>query len=169
MLSFRNVNLRRGPRLLFEDASFTLAAGWKVGVTGANGSGKSSLFQLLLETLHADAGEVEVPAGAVVAHVAQEMSATDRSALDFIMDGDGELRRLEEELAAAEAADDGHGIAVAHDRLAAIHGYDARHRAARLLHGLGFGDGDHGRPVAEFSGGWRMRLNLGQALMCRSD
>ncbi len=169
MLSFRNVNLRRGPRLLFEDASFTLAAGWKVGVTGANGSGKSSLFQLLLGTLHADAGEVEMPAGAVVAHVAQEMSATDRSALDFIMDGDGELRRLEQELAAAEAADDGHGIAVAHDRLAAIHGYDAHHRAARLLHGLGFGDGDHGRPVAEFSGGWRMRLNLGQALMCRSD
>ncbi|MDZ7753815.1 MAG: ATP-binding cassette domain-containing protein [Gammaproteobacteria bacterium] len=169
MLSFRNVNLRRGPHLLFENATFTLAAGWKVGVTGANGSGKSSLFQLLLGTLHADAGEVEVPAGAVIAHVAQEMPASDRSALDFIMDGDGELRRLEQGLAAAEAVDDGHGIAVAHDRLAAVHGYDAAHRAARLLHGLGFGDDDHDRPVGEFSGGWRMRLNLGQALMCRSD
>jgi len=169
MLRFTRLSLRRGPKLLFRDASFQVHAGQRVGVTGANGTGKSSLFQLILGELGPDLGEFSRPGDWVVAHVAQEVPADPRPAIEYVLDGDHELRAVEHALADAEAVHDGHRVAELHGRLHAIGGYEARSRAARLLHGLGFAPGEEGRPVVAFSGGWRMRLNLARALMCRSD
>jgi ATP-binding cassette subfamily F protein 3 len=169
MLTFSGLSLRRGARLLITDASFTIYRGEKVGIVGANGCGKSSLLALILGELQADAGNFDMPTQLVVAHVAQEMAATQRAAVEFVMDGDAELRETEAAMAAAEAKDAGAVLGELHARYAALGGYDARSRAGRLMHGLGFSAADETRPVAAFSGGWRMRLNLAQALMCRSD
>ena len=169
MLNFSNISLRRGPRLLFERVSFMIHPGQRVGITGANGTGKSSLFAMVRGLLHADAGDFTLPSGWVVAHVAQETPALSRPAIEAVMDGDRELREVQELLAAAEEVDDGHQQALLHGRLDAIDGYSARSRAARLMHGLGFTTAQEERPVESFSGGWRMRLNLAQALMARSD
>ncbi|MCO6411308.1 MAG: ATP-binding cassette domain-containing protein [Thiogranum sp.] len=169
MLQFDNLSLRRGPRLLFEQASFQIHPGQKVGITGANGTGKSSLFALILDALHADAGDFRRPADWVIAHVAQETAADTRAAVEYVLDGDAELRAVEKALAEAEAADDGGRLATLHGRYETIGGYAARSRAGQLLHGLGFRSGDEQRPVTAFSGGWRVRLALARALMCRSD
>jgi ATP-binding cassette subfamily F protein 3 len=169
MLRFNNISLRRGVRLLFEGVTLTIYPGYKVGVTGANGTGKSSLFSMIRNELHADVGELQTPSGWVIAHVAQEVGATSVPAVEYVLDGDHELRQLQSQLAKAEQADDGHLQAELHGRLDAIGAYTARARALRLMHGLGFVSGQEERPVTEFSGGWRMRLNLAQALMCRSD
>ncbi len=169
MLQFDDVSLRRGARLLFEQARFQVHPGQKVGITGANGTGKSSLFALLLGELHADAGDCRYPADWVVAHVAQETPADARAAIEYVLDGDAELREVQRALAEAERQDDGPRLAVLHGRFEAIDGYAARSRAGQLLHGLGFSSADEERPVRAFSGGWRMRLNLARALMCRSD
>ncbi len=169
MLQFDDVALRRGPRLLFEGAGFRLHPGQKVGVTGANGCGKSSLFALVRGELAADAGRVRLPADWTLAHVAQETPALDAPARDYVLDGDAELRRLQTELREAQARGDGDTQARLHEKLDAIDAWSAPARAARLLSGLGFAEADHGRPVKAFSGGWRMRLNLARALMCRSD
>ncbi len=169
MILLRNLTLARAGRPLIEGASFGLHAGWKVGLTGANGCGKSSLFALLSDELHQEAGDLELPPNWVVAHVGQETPALATGALDFTLDGDAGLRRIEADLRAAEDAHDGEAIAHLHMDYGHIDGYSARARAAALLHGLGFKDEDFDRPVAAFSGGWRVRLNLAQALMCRSD
>jgi ATP-binding cassette subfamily F protein 3 len=169
MLRFTELSLRRGPRLLFEQVSLQIHPGYRVGLTGANGTGKSSLFWLILGELHADTGELSVPRDWVIAHVAQEAPGGDRAAIEYVLDGDRELRELERLLAVAEAEDDGEQIATLHGRFESIGGYQARSRAARLMHGLGFSAADDNRLASEFSGGWRMRLNLAQALMCRSD
>jgi ATP-binding cassette subfamily F protein 3 len=169
MLLFDNVTLRRGPLVLFERAGFQVHPGHKVGLTGANGSGKSSLFALILGQLACDEGQVQRPAGWVLAHVAQEMPASDQAAIDYVLDGDAELRRLQAELAAAESQGQGERIAHLHGELEHVGGYQANSRAASLLSGLGFQPADESRPVRDFSGGWRMRLNLARALMCRSD
>ncbi len=169
MLQFSQMTLRRGRRALLDGLDLTIHPGEKVGVTGANGTGKSSLFALIRGELEPDAGNFSRPADWVLAHVAQETPASPVSALDYVLDGDVALRRVERELAVAEAAGDGVRQAEWHAELAAIDGYTAPARAARLLHGLGFAPGEETRSVSEFSGGWRMRLNLAQALMCRSD
>jgi ATP-binding cassette subfamily F protein 3 len=169
VIRLSGVSLRRGPRALFSNATFTLHPGQKVGVTGRNGTGKSSLFALLMGELSTDVGSLELPAGWVIAHVAQETPSSSRPAIEYVVDGDDELRRLQRELEAAEAAGDGHRSGEIHGRLDTIGGYTATARAARLMHGLGFGSDDETRPVSSFSGGWRMRLNLARALMCRSD
>ncbi len=169
MLNFSDVSVRRGPRVLFSHVTLTIHQGQRVGVTGANGCGKSTLFALVRDEIHCDVGEVALANGLVVAHVAQETPALAVPAIEYVLDGDRELRQIEADLAAAEAADNGERQAVLHGRFDAIGGYSARSRAARLLSGLGFVDSQYQRPVAEFSGGWRMRLNLAQALMCRSD
>ena len=169
MISFRNVSLRRGPRVLFAAATFSLFRAEKIGIVGANGTGKSSLLALIRGELTPDTGEFELPSSLVLASVAQEIEADARPALEFVLDGDAELRALQRQLASAEALDDGHQLAHLHADLEAIGGYTAPARAAQLLAGLGFAPGDERRAVAEFSGGWRVRLALAQALMCRSD
>lgn len=162
----------RGPRILIDKLSLQIHPGWRIGVVGANGSGKSSLFALLRGEIHQEQGDLDIPSAWVVAHVAQETPALSTSALDYVLDGDVELRKIQAELAQAEAEDihhDGHRVGELHARLQEIEGYAAHSRAGILLHGLGFSDADFTRAVSDFSGGWRMRLNLAQALMCRSD
>ncbi len=169
MIRLSQVTLRRGAKALLEGADVALNPGDKIGLIGANGSGKSSLFALLRGELHADKGEVDYPARWRVAYVAQETPALERPALEYAIDGDATLRRLERELAAAGAADDGHRIGELHAAMGDADAYTVRSRAEQLLHGLGFSHEQMGEPVASFSGGWRMRLNLAQALMCPSD
>ena len=169
MIQFRNLTLVRGARELIADASVQIHPGWRVGLTGANGSGKSSVFALLRGELQAERGDCDIPATWRIASVAQETPALDTPAIDYVLDGDTELRALERELAQAETAHAGETIANLHVRLDDIGGYSARARAAALLAGLGFGDAGIERPVREFSGGWRMRLNLAQALISRAD
>ncbi len=169
MLQVTNLALRRGAKLLFSAASFQVYPGHRVGVTGVNGCGKSSLFALLCGELTADAGEATFPKDWMLAHVAQETPADPRAALEYVLDGDGELRAVQSALRAAECANDGQRLAELHAQFDLIGGYDAPSRAARLLHGLGFLPGQEHQSVASFSGGWRMRLNLARALMCRSD
>ncbi|VAX10497.1 Bis-ABC ATPase YheS [hydrothermal vent metagenome] len=169
MLKFSDISLRRGTKLLFEDASLTIHPGQKVGVTGANGTGKSSLFGLILGELHTDAGDFSLPSKWIIAHVAQETLAADLAAIEYVMDGDAELRAVQRKLAVAEQEADGHQVAEQHAQLESMAGYSARSRAARLMQGLGFQTDQEEMPVQSFSGGWRMRLNLAQALMCRSD
>jgi ATP-binding cassette, subfamily F, member 3 len=169
MLNFTDVTLRRGPRKLLDGLSFTIHPGWRVGVVGRNGTGKSTLFAAILGQLQTDAGSVTLPRTLDIATVAQETPSLPDLAIETVLDGDVELRRLEAQLVAAEEAHDAHRIAEIHERLNAIGGYAARSRAARLLHGLGFSSEAQGQPVASFSGGWRMRLNLARTLMRRSD
>ena len=169
MITLSNLRLQRGQKVLLENANARIDIGQRVGIIGRNGTGKSSLFALLRGELHADAGDVIIPAHWVLAHVAQEMPETDESALDYVLAGDGELVELNAELARAEQADDGTQIAHCHAELARIDAYSAPARAAQLLNGLGFAQNLQSNPVSSFSGGWRMRLNLARALMCRSD
>lgn len=163
-------------KVLLEAASFQLHPGHKVGLIGANGAGKSSLFALLRGELQPEVGDLEMPPNWVVAHVAQETPALDQPALEFTLDGDAELRSIETKLREIEAAiisaetnHEGEKIAELHHRLSDIEGYSAKARASALLDGLGFTQADLTRPVSDFSGGWRVRLNLARALMCRSD
>ncbi|MDX1529517.1 MAG: ATP-binding cassette domain-containing protein, partial [Gammaproteobacteria bacterium] len=151
---------------MLENVSFTVYDGDKVGVIGPNGVGKSSLFAVLTGELDVDAGTVEVPARLSLAHLAQEVPATSRAAIDYVIDGDAELRSLEREL---ETAHEGKRIATLHARMDAIEGYAARARAGRLMTGLGFTPAQENEQVGIFSGGWRMRLNLARTLMCRAD
>src|SRR5712671_1895603 len=167
MLNFTDVTIRRGPRVLFSGATFGLFRGEKVGITGENGSGKSSLLALVRGELQPDIGTFEMPSNLSVAHVSQELLATEQPAIEFVLDGDAELRTIER--AIADSEHDGLKLGELHGRYAAVGGYDARSRAGRLMHGLGFSTADESRPVSSFSGGWRVRLNVAQALMCRSD
>src|SRR5215469_9310754 len=169
MLNFSDVAIRRGVRLLFSDATFGLFRGEKVGITGENGSGKSSLLALVRGELQPDAGTFEMPSSLAVAYVSQEIAPTDRPAIEFVLDGDAELRTIERSIAAAEQRNEGSCLGELYAHYAAAGGYDARSRAGRLMHGLGFSSADETRPVSAFSGGWRVRLNVAQALMCRSD
>ena len=169
MIRFINLTLRRGVKVLIEGADATLNPGDKIGLIGANGTGKSSLFALLRGELHADQGDVDFPARWRVAHVAQETPALESPAVEYAIDGDTTLRRLERELAQAEAANDGERIGEIYGELSDADAYTVRSRAEQLLHGLGFTHEQMTQPVASFSGGWRMRLNLAQALMCPSD
>jgi ATP-binding cassette subfamily F protein 3 len=171
MLRITNLTLARGAKRLLQGAALTVHAGHKIGLVGANGSGKSSLFAAIRHELIPDAGAIDLPAAWTIAHVAQETPPVATSALEFVLNGDRELREVEAALAAAEAdpAHEGAALAELHHRFEVIGGYSARPRAATLLAGLGFAEARHGDPVASFSGGWRMRLNLAQALMCRSD
>ena len=169
MIQFKNLTLVRGVKVLIEGASFQLHPGHKVGLTGANGAGKSSLFAMLRGELQSEHGDLEMPPNWVIAHVAQETPALSQAAIEFTLDGDVELRAIEKALVEAEANHQGEEIGELHARFSEIGGYSARARAAELLDGLGFKNADLDRPVSDFSGGWRVRLNLARALMCRSD
>ena len=169
MIAFRNFALRRGGRLLLEGVDAALHDGWKIGVAGRNGSGKSSLFAAILGEVEADAGALDVPAGLRIASVAQETPALADRAIDYVLGGDIELAAALADEARAQTDGDHAAAASAHQRIDAMGGYDGRARAGRLLHGLGFKPDDHEKTVAEYSGGWRGRLNLARALMAPSD
>jgi ATP-binding cassette subfamily F protein 3 len=173
MIRFLNVSLMRGTKPLLESVDLTLNPGDKIGLIGANGAGKSSLFMMLRNELHPDQGEIDFPAKWRMAYVAQETPALDRAALDYAIDGDVTLRKLEAELARLESLPDtdenGTAIGNIYSALADADAYTVQSRGEQLLLGLGFSLEQMNQPVASFSGGWRMRLNLAQALMCPSD
>ena len=169
MLALTNISLRRGRKVLIEGASFQIHAGQRMGVIGANGCGKSSMFAMLLGELEPDDGELALDPKDEIAHVAQESPHGGGSAVDYVMDGDRELREVQQAIADGEADEDKPDLHLIYERMEAIDGFTAESRASRLLHGLGFAAAEYAKPVREFSGGWRMRLNLARALMCRSD
>ncbi|GAB2504515.1 ABC-F family ATP-binding cassette domain-containing protein [Pseudoxanthomonas sangjuensis] len=169
MISFRNFALRRGERLLLSNVDLALHAGYRVGVVGRNGAGKSSLFAALRGEIEADKGDIEVSGRLRIASVAQETPSLPDAAIDFVLGGDTEVAAALKAEADATAAEDWDAVAAAHLRIAELNGYDAEARAGRLLHGLGFPADTHRRPVSAFSGGWRVRLNLARALMMPSD
>ncbi|MGN6224533.1 ribosomal protection-like ABC-F family protein [Pseudoxanthomonas sp.] len=169
MISLRNFALRRGERLLLSNVDLALHAGYRVGVVGRNGTGKSSLFAAIRGELEADKGDVDLPGKVRIASVAQETPSLPDPAIDFVLGGDTEVAAALKAEADALAAEDWEAVAAAHIRLEEVGGYDATARAGKLLHGLGFPADTHQRAVSAFSGGWRVRLNLARALMMPSD
>jgi ATP-binding cassette subfamily F protein 3 len=169
MITLSNIVLRRGPHILLENINWTIYHKQHIGIIGANGCGKSSLFAMLLGQLQADGGDFDMPRQLRVGHVAQETPALAKSALEFVLDGDEELRHLESELLQAEHDNDGEKIGALHQRMSEIDGYSAIARAAQLMDGLGFQHHEQQKPVSAFSGGWRVRLNLAHTLMSRAD
>ncbi|GLO62132.1 ABC transporter ATP-binding protein [Vibrio sp. MACH09] len=169
MITFSDIQLLRGGKPLLDQTSATIHPGDKVGLVGKNGCGKSTLFALMKNELSIDAGTFKQPSHWELAWVAQETPALEREALDYVVDGDREYRRLEAELEQAEIADNGTLVAEIHGKIETIGGYSIQARAAELLNGLGFSQQQMNWNLTQFSGGWRMRLNLAQALLCRSD
>ena len=169
MITLKDVSLRRGTKLVLDVANVTLQPGENVGLVGRNGAGKSSLFALLTNRLQSDAGDFYMPPRWRVGEVAQDMPETDDGATDFVLEGDTRLMEAQALIDAAEAGDDGHAIAEAHQAMADAGAFDARPRAQSLLMGLGFKTDQLDAPVNSFSGGWRMRLQLARALMCPAD
>ncbi len=169
MLKLSNLSLRRGVQLLLQDVNMTIHPRQKVGITGGNGCGKSSLFALINNELHADSGDLSLPQNWVIAHVAQETPSTERPAIEYVIDGDMQLRNIEAEI--EQTSEQGYGelLGKLYAQLEEADGYTANSRAAQLLSGLGFSQQQFNNSVNSFSGGWRMRLNLARALMCRSD
>ena len=169
MIQFSNVSLMRGSKVLLRDANAVVYPGHKAGLIGANGCGKSTLFALIKGELHTEQGDFNIPKNWQIVSVAQETPAVDRSALDYVIDGDKQYRKLQTQLAAAEEAHNGEQIAHLHGLLEQVGAYDIDARAATILAGLGFANDVMKNSVSAFSGGWRMRLNLAQALLCHSD
>ncbi|HCE41197.1 MAG: ABC transporter ATP-binding protein [Alcanivorax sp.] len=169
MLSLEHINLRRGPELLLEDAGFVLHKGARVGLVGKNGSGKSSLFKLILGELEPDGGELNRPTDWRLAMMAQEVPALEQAAVEYVLDGHQGLRRAEAALAKAQAGGDDAGLAAAHADLDTLRAWEQPARAAAMLAGLGFSEHQQKQPVSAFSGGWRMRLNLAQVLISDAD
>lgn len=169
MIVFSSLQIRRGVRVLLDNASATINPGQKIGLVGKNGCGKTTLLSLLKGELQAEAGNVTYPSTWSMAWVNQETPALDVPAIDYVIDGDREYRQLEQRLQKANEINDGHAIALIHGQLDAINAWTIQSRAATLLNGLGFSQQQLNEPVKSFSGGWRMRLNLAQALICRSD
>ena len=169
MISFRNFALRRGERLLLSDVDLALHAGYRVGVVGRNGAGKTSLFAALLGDVEPDKGDLDLPSKARIASVAQETPHLPDPALDFVLSGDDVLHSAVRAERDAMVAEDWEAVAEAHHHLAELNGYDAEARAGKLLHGLGFPADTHDTAVSDFSGGWRVRLNVARALMTPSD
>ena len=169
MINLDQVSLRRGSKLLFENVSLQAHAGHRIGLVGANGSGKSSLFALLLGTLDPDEGNLTITSSDRISHVAQESPSGPRLAIEFVIDGDRELRKVQAAIEKCERQGKSGQLHDLYEHLERLGGFTAEASAGRLLHGLGFEEPSHWRPVQEFSGGWRMRLNLAQALMCPSE
>ncbi len=169
MITLNSISLLRSGKLLLEDASVTIHTGQHVGLVGSNGCGKSSLMALLTGDLQPDKGELSVDKGRGLAHMAQEIDALDRNAVEYVLDGDTQLRRIEQAIASSETTGRHEQLADLHEQLLRADGYTARSRAEQLLHGLGFNHDVLNKSVRDFSGGWRMRLSLAKTLMCPSD
>lgn len=168
MIQLSNASVRRDGRILFQDASFQLHPKQKIGLTGNNGTGKSSLFAVLLGSLAVDTGEVSIPSNWIMAHMAQEVESVEMTAIDYVLAGDGEWFELNAKLADQSSLAESE-IAHLHQRFDEIDGYRTPTKAAQIMAGLGFSTAQHNLLVSEFSGGWRMRLNLARTLMCRAD
>lgn len=169
MIFFTDLILKRGHSVLIDNSSATIHTGQKVGLVGKNGCGKSSLFALLKSELQPEGGDVSLPKNWAISWVNQETPALDISALDYVIQGDREYTKLIAELDEANEKNDGNRIATIHSHLDTIDAWTIQARASTLLNGLGFSTEQLQLPVKSFSGGWRMRLNLAQALICRSD
>lgn len=169
MITLTNITLQRGRENLLVDTSLVILERRRLALIGRNGCGKSSLFALLMGRITSEAGDVGIPPDSRISHMAQEVGHSNRTALDHVLDGHKVLRRLQSEIAAAEAADDNHALSHLYEALDTAGGYSAEYQAAELLHGLGFTNDEISKPVSSFSGGWRIRLNLAQALMMPSD
>ena len=169
MITASELSLDRGSKNLITASSFTIHPNHKVGLVGSNGCGKSSLFAALLGELSPDKGDICLPSSWTIATVKQETPSLEQSALDYVMDGDKEFRQLEQQLEQARQNDDGNLEAILINKIDTINGYSLPARAGELLHGLGFLQNQLANPVKDFSGGWRMRLNLAQALISRAD
>ena len=169
MIKFDDITLQRGGQPLIEGANLTLDSGQRYGLVGRNGAGKTTLFKLLLGQLQLDAGQLTWPPAMRMAHMAQEIGDVNRSTLEHVLDGDLSLRAAEAAIAAAEAKHDEAALSHVYADYDHVGGYSAVNRAQQLLQGLGFPEQDWSQPVGSFSGGWRVRLNLAQALMCPSD
>jgi len=169
MIKITDASLRRGPRLLFDCVNLSFHSGQRIGITGANGIGKTSLFAVLDGTLQTDSGDVSIPSATEIASVSQEVEAVTKKAVVYVMEGDKKLGIAKEKLREAELKNSGHELALAYQMYEEVDGYTAETRAAKLLAGLGFSQVEQQKSFAEFSGGWRMRLNLARALMCPSD
>ena len=169
MITLSNIQLCRGQKVLLDDAELVVHPGQHIGIIGANGSGKSTLFKLLMGQVTPDAGDLFIPSNWRVAHMAQELANSENSALDFVLDGDPAIRAIERAIEQALADGDNDRLALEYEKMDAANGFDAHYRAEQLLHGLGFAQSEVNRPVNSFSGGWRIRLNLAQALMSPSD
>jgi ATP-binding cassette subfamily F protein 3 len=169
MIILQDISLQRGTSTLLDKTNATIQPQKRAAIIGANGCGKSSLFKLLLKELTLDNGDIVIPHQWRIAHMAQEVAECQRSALAYVLDGDEHLRRVEKNIANATDTDNHNALAQAYTELEAIDGYTATTRAQKLLHGLGFSQSDLEKSVNDFSGGWRIRLNLAQALMCPSD
>ncbi|WP_159566981.1 ABC transporter ATP-binding protein [Budvicia diplopodorum] len=169
MIVFSSLQIRRGVNVLLDNATATINPGQKVGLVGKNGCGKSTLLSLLKGELSADGGSATFPSNWAMSWVNQETPTLEIPAVEYVIDGDREYRQLEKNLSEANEKNDGHAIAVVHGQLDAIQAWTIYPRASSLLHGLGFSQEQLQQPVSAFSGGWRMRLNLAQALLCRSD
>lgn len=168
MITLDNISLQRGSKILLADTGLRIHDGQKVGLIGANGTGKTTLFKVLSGALGTDQGNVSIPGNWRIAQMVQEVADCDRSALDFVLDGDPEFRRLQQAIATTDPSQ-GDTLAKLYSEFEHVDGYTAEARAQALLHGLGFRKDDDQRPVNDFSGGWRIRLNLAQALMCPAD
>jgi ATP-binding cassette, subfamily F, member 3 len=169
MITLTDIELRRGTKVLLQDAELVIHPGQHIGIIGANGCGKSTLFKLLMGEIGPDAGELYIPADWRIAHMAQELANSEHSAVEFVLDGDPLIRKIERAIEQALLDEDHNRLALEYEKLDAANGFDARYRAEQLLHGLGFAQSEIERPVNSFSGGWRIRLNLAQALMSPSD
>jgi len=169
MITLTDIELRRGTKVLLQDAELVVHPGQHIGIIGANGSGKSSLFKLLMGKISADAGELFIPKDWRVAHMAQELANSESTVADFVLDGDPQIRKIERAIEKALADENHDRLALEYEKLDNANGFDAHYRAEQLLHGLGFDQSELDRPVNSFSGGWRIRLNLAQALMSPSD
>jgi ATP-binding cassette subfamily F protein 3 len=169
MISLTNIELRRGAKILLDEAELVVHPGQHIGIIGGNGTGKSSLFKLLLGQITQDAGDLFIPSNWRIAHMVQELANSERSAVDYVLDGDPHVRAIEKAIEKALLDEDNDRLALEYEKMDAASGFDAQYRAEQLLHGLGFAQSEVTRPVNSFSGGWRIRLNLAQALMSPSD
>lgn len=169
MLTFANLALRRGTLLLFSDVSFTIHKGRKVGLIGANGAGKTSLFKLITGELEADTGALDFPQNMEISYLAQEVAATSELALDYVKSGDRHWARIDQAITKAEQDGEFEKLATLHEQMDSIDGYTANARAEQLMMGLGFQVDEFSEPLSSFSGGWRIRLNLARTLMSPAD
>ncbi len=169
MINIQQISLRLGTRLLFENVNLVISDQQKIGLIGSNGSGKSSFFKLLLKEYQPDSGQIHIPRHLRMGHLAQDVPPLLKSALEFVIDGDQNLRRIEQDLKNAEQQNKYEQLAILHQHFTECDGYTAATRAAKLLHGLGFSEAMQHKAVKDFSGGWRTRLSLAQTLMCPTD